>query len=167
MKMTCKKRNGYRAALIAAGLLGMTATIQPARADDGDRLITAKELAATAPGSASRPVMGDIFKGPNYLVMNAIRVVPGVPERHEQMADLFIVQAGAADVLIGGELTGDKAITPGEHRGGSMTGGHVRHVAVGDLLWIPAGVPHKVTPTPGAPFRYLVVKIATPAEAGQ
>lgn len=90
---------------------------------------------------------GLIRTGDNYVVMTAVRAVPGNPELHEGMADLFIVQEGSADICVGGRLVDGKAAGPGEWMGGRVEGGKVTSVAAGDILWVPAGEPHQVTPS--------------------
>lgn len=153
-----KLRGPHAAALLAACLINSASGA--ASAGDGEELVTADALAAMVAAPVDGRASRDVWKGSNFLVLQSARVAPGAPELHERLADLFVVQAGAADVRIGGELKGDTATTAGERRGGIITGWHVRHVEAGDVLRIPAGVPHQVMPAPGAPFRYLVVKIA-------
>lgn len=103
-----------------------------------------------------------IRQGGNYMIFTVVRAVPGDPELHEGMADLFMVQEGRANIRVGGKLVDGKLIGPGEWAGGRVDGGEVRHVTTGDMLWVPAGQPHQVTPSGGA-FRYIVVKIAKAA----
>lgn len=132
---------------------------------DTDRLLTSRELqeAVAHPhdGLASQTFWND----DRHQFMTAARSAPGEAEWHERYADLFVVQSGTADVLLGGKVVGNRVTAPGERRGGEIVGGHVRRIGVGDVLWIPAGTPHKVVPLPDAPFRYVVVKIAKPEAA--
>jgi quercetin dioxygenase-like cupin family protein len=60
-------------------------------------------------------------------------------------------------------VAGNHQTAAGEFRGGTITGGQEYQLAPGDILWIPAGAPHQVTPK-GGPFRYLAFKFeAKPA----
>jgi uncharacterized RmlC-like cupin family protein len=51
---------------------------------------------------------------------------------------------------------------PGEHRGGTIAGGASRAVGPGDLMIIPAGIPHQYVISPGDSLRYLTVKVSRP-----
>lgn len=64
------------------------------------------------------------------------------PERHRDWHDLSLYLLGGNDVRVGGELTGAYEIADGELREGTLTGGSVFRVRAGDLLWVPANVPH-------------------------
>ena len=145
------------AALCAAVSLSATA---PAAAQATDAVMTAAALqaavAAPIDGRASR----NFWTGPGYVVQASLRMKPGEVEIHEVTADLFIVQEGRAEVLLGGAVAGNRVTGPNEKRGGQISGGHVRSLGPGDTLWIPASEPHQVRPIDGA-FRYLVVKIDT------
>lgn len=142
-----------------------TTAVTPVRAadrfaPDQEQLVTASELAAMVAHPEGGRATSDLLASPRYRVMAVARWARGEAELHDVMADIFIVQAGTADVLIGGTLAGAKTIAPDEHRGGTITGGRLRHVRTGDVLWIPAGMPHRVIPTGPSRFRYLVVKVA-------
>lgn len=151
----------------AAGLAAFAALTATAIAQDTDQKLSAAELEALA----SKPVNGrassNFWKGAGYIVQASLRLEPGEVEVHAVTADLFMVQQGQADVELGGKVEGGRDTAPNERRGGKILGGHVRSLSPGDVLWIPAGEPHQVTPRQGA-FRYLVVKMDTkPATAAQ
>jgi mannose-6-phosphate isomerase-like protein (cupin superfamily) len=134
----------------------------PAKPAESSQAVTASELQAMVATLDDGRAAAVLRRGENYLVMTAVRAVPGEPEVHERMADLFIVQEGSAKVHLGGSLAGGRLVSPGEWVGGRISGGEVRPLGPGDLLWIPAGWPHQVTPEANRPFRYLVVKVRTP-----
>jgi mannose-6-phosphate isomerase-like protein (cupin superfamily) len=101
--------------------------------------------------------------GPGTTLLAARREGPGQVELHMRLNDQFVVQAGHATVRVGGTVAGNRANGPGEFRGGTITGGRDYQLAPGDILWIPAGAPHQVTPKGGS-FRYLAFKFeAVPA----
>jgi glc operon protein GlcG len=77
-----------------------------------------------------------------YQIDAARRTGPGTTEVHDRVTDVMYVLAGKAAVV-----TGDDA---------SST---TSELAPGDLLVIPATVPHTFTAV-SDPFRYLVVKVA-------
>ena len=139
--------------VLAAGL----AAGASAQAPDEARYVSAAELKAmvakTTDGVATAPVP----TGPDATVLVARREKGGDVEVHEHLNDEFVVQSGRATVKVGGKLAGQRQTAPGEWRGGTITGSHSYQLAPGDVLWIPAGAPHQVTPI-GGPFSYLAVK---------
>lgn len=95
--------------------------------------------------------------GEKYMVHASRREAAGVAEIHEQDADIMYVLDGEATVVTGGTAVDAKRTGPGELRGTSINGGETRVIRKGDVVVIPAGVPHwfqKVT----NPFLYYVVK---------
>lgn len=94
-----------------------------------------------------------------YSYQTIIRDKNGEIEVHDNRNDIIVVQEGRAEVLLGGTVSGGRVTAPGEHRGGTATGAHSQMLAPGDVLFIPAGVPHLINlADPGKRFRYLVVK---------
>ena len=96
---------------------------------------------------------------PNSLTMIAHREGDGEAELHETMADFFIVESGEATLVTGGEVTGAHTTQPHEIRGPSIKGGEKRKLGVGDIVHIPAGVPHQLLVEHGHQFTYFVVKV--------
>ena len=83
---------------------------------------------------------------------------PGEVEYHAHTVDVMHVVQGTATVLTGGEMIGVRSAGDSELRADSVTGGHAHELTVGDVLAIPAGVPHQFTRV-SDPFLYLVVKV--------
>jgi mannose-6-phosphate isomerase-like protein (cupin superfamily) len=52
-----------------------------------------------------------------------------------------------------------KTTAPNEMRGPSIKGGMEKPVAAGDIVTIPAKLPHQVKLAPGKEFTYFVVKV--------
>ena len=94
--------------------------------------------------------------GPKVLVLR--RNQTGEAEIHDAFDDVFVVRAGRASVRLGGTVAGNRQAAPGEWRGGTLTGGNVVELASGDVLWIPAGLPHQVIVPAGGDFTYLAFK---------
>ena len=94
-----------------------------------------------------------------------VRVRTGEAEVHGLWADQMIMQSGTMTVVTGGSIVGKHpyGTNPEEFRGTSIEGGteHVLHP--GDLLRVPAGVPHWTRLAPGAIVRYLAVKEKLPS----
>lgn len=93
-------------------------------------------------------------------VLTPTRMQGGEAEAHATEADIFYVVEGTATFLVGGTITGAHDTAPGETRGPSLDGGTPYELKVGDVITIPAGVPHWFKATQGK-FRYLVVKVPT------
>jgi hypothetical protein len=74
-----------------------------------------------------------------------------------------MVQSGRASLLSGGRVDGSHVESPGEHRGGTITGGTTRAVGPCDLMIIPAGIPHQYVIAPGDSLRYVTVKVRATA----
>lgn len=95
-----------------------------------------------------------------YYAQVTYREGSGEAEVHENVADVFVVSAGEATVVVGGKVIGGKSTGPGEIRGKSIEGGVRKKLLPGDVCHIPANLPHQVLLAAGAkPFTYLIVKI--------
>jgi len=98
----------------------------------------------------------------NHLAMIAHREGDGEAEVHDKQADVFVVQAGEATLVVGGEMEGGRTTAPGELRGPSIKGGDRRKITAGDVVHIPARIPHQLLMPSGQKFTYFVVKVDTP-----
>jgi len=92
-----------------------------------------------------------------YMVHASHRDKAGVVEVHEKDADIIYVLDGSATLVTGGEVVGAKVIAPGEIRGTEVKGGETRTISKGDVIIVPAGIPHWFKEVPG-PLNYYVVK---------
>ncbi len=61
---------------------------------------------------------------------------------HENHTHVFYVVEGTATIVTGGTLTGGKTTEPGEIRGSAIEGGKEQPLSKGDVIVIPAGIPH-------------------------
>ncbi len=95
----------------------------------------------------------------NHYMLLAAREQTGSAESHEHEADIFVVERGSATLLSGGTIVQARTEKPGEIRGSSIEGGERRAVRTGDIIQIPAGVPHQLLLEKGKPFVYFVVKV--------
>jgi mannose-6-phosphate isomerase-like protein (cupin superfamily) len=79
-------------------------------------------------------------------------------EFHERVTDVMHVVSGAATVVTGGRMVDPREVGPGELRAAGTEGGQAHELAPGDVLVLPAGVPHHFTAV-SDPFHYLVAKV--------
>lgn len=101
---------------------------------------------------------GDLVKAPDLTVLGSHRNGSGQVEVHEKETDVFYVIDGGATFVTGGTMVGGKASGPGQIRGADIQGGQVHHLAKGDVIVIPAGIPHWFKEVP-ASISYYVVKV--------
>ena len=101
----------------------------------------------------------DLKRYGNHYTMVAYREATGSSEIHEHEADIFVVQKGAGSIVIGGKMEGGHQTAAGELRGTSINGGEKLPLKAGDIIHIPAGVPHQILVTSGDPITYFVVKV--------
>jgi glc operon protein GlcG len=94
----------------------------------------------------------------NYMIHASHREHDGVAEIHTLDTDLVYVLDGSATLITGGQTPDARATEPNELRGSAISGGERRRVAKGDVVVIPAGVPHMFTDVQG-PLDYYVVKV--------
>lgn len=86
----------------------------------------------------------------------------GVVEVHMRKHDMFFVREGSATLITGGEVVNGKDTGGGEIRGDSIRNGTEHTLAVGDIVQIPASVPHQILLKPGTTFAYAAVKVDAP-----
>ncbi|HSC19813.1 MAG TPA: hypothetical protein VLC74_12965 [Rhizomicrobium sp.] len=98
----------------------------------------------------------------SHSVLLVRRTTPGRVEIHAALTDVWYVIHGGGTLVTGGKATDAKTIGPGELRGTGITGGIAHHLAKGDMVDIPAGVPHWVSKIDGKELVYLTVKVAMP-----
>ena len=96
-------------------------------------------------------------RGESYMVHASRREMPGMAEIHTKDADIVYVLEGAATLVTGGTAVDAKITEPDELRGSSIIGGEVQELKKGDVIIVPAGVPHWFKEVSN-PFLYYVVK---------
>jgi quercetin dioxygenase-like cupin family protein len=104
---------------------------------------------------------GMLATAPTYSVMVLHRDKAGMAEVHEKETDTFYVLDGAATIVTGGTMVGGSATAPGQQRGSSIEGGTAHQLSKGDVIVIPAGVPHWFEEVPNS-IDYYVVKVIAP-----
>jgi mannose-6-phosphate isomerase-like protein (cupin superfamily) len=97
------------------------------------------------------------YSNESFLLVH--READGQVEWHETQIDVFFVQSGSATLLIGGTLLNGETVGPHEKRNGTIQGGVRRKIFAGDVIRIPARVPHQVLLDGAHDFDYVVVKV--------
>ena len=95
----------------------------------------------------------------NDLFMLSRREADGIVEWHENQVDIFFVQSGSATLLVGGTMVGAQDVEPHEKRNGTIQEGVRRTLNAGDIVRIPARVPHQILLDGAKGFTYFVVKV--------
>jgi glc operon protein GlcG len=93
-----------------------------------------------------------------FKVHASRREKAGLAEVHTHETDVIYVTEGVATFVTGGTVVDGKEVAPGETRGASIDGGESRVLTKGDVIIVPAGVPHWFQKVDGT-FTYYVVKV--------
>jgi mannose-6-phosphate isomerase-like protein (cupin superfamily) len=140
-------------------LLAISLNAAVARVD----VYTAKDLKSITHGVPSKGgqfASKELAHYSGHYTMLAHREQTGSSEVHQHEADIFVVEEGQASLLTGGILVNSKMSKAGEWRGSSIQGGERHSLSTGDIVHIPAGVPHQLLIDKGKPFTYFVIKVA-------
>lgn len=86
------------------------------------------------------------------------RKVSGKPEVHARWDDLMIIRSGAGAIITGDSLVGSRYRAPGERAGGHFGKSYEIVLRAGDIIRIPAAVPHQVIVSANQPLEYLLIK---------
>lgn len=91
------------------------------------------------------------------------RDADGVPEQHDNIVDVVIVQSGEGALLLGGKMVNPKAGSgAGEYLGTGIDGAEQRPLGPGDIVHIPPKVPHSFLVPKGKHITYVLVKFPAP-----
>ncbi|MFL6452358.1 MAG: hypothetical protein ACJ746_32525 [Bryobacteraceae bacterium] len=86
----------------------------------------------------------------------------GVVEVHLHKHDMLFVRQGTATLITGGEVVNGKDTGEGEIRGDSIRNGTKHTIHAGDIVQIPATVPHQILLNQGETVGYAAVKVDAP-----
>ena len=70
----------------------------------------------------------------------------------------MIVQSGEGTLVLGGKMINPRSNSPGEFLGDQLEGGTLHPLAPGDIIHIPAKIPHSFNVPQGKHFTYVLVK---------
>jgi mannose-6-phosphate isomerase-like protein (cupin superfamily) len=153
----------HRSFVLSAALLLGTHALSAQTASAPATILTAERLRtlgdSLTPGVSRTAPLG---RGAGYTYALTHRDSSGGLEVHADWTDVFVVASGSATLLTGGVAHGAKETTPGEWRGGAITGATRAPIHAGDVIVIPAGTPHQMLLASGERVSYLAVKVAAP-----
>jgi len=151
---------------LAWTLLVAAAVAAPAVTLTGDKalVIPAQDIktqldglvAQAKPTGSAGPIIADYS---NLSLMLSVRTANGIGELHQTHDDLMIVEKGNATLITGGSLVDPKTVSEGELRGTSVKGGVSKPLAPGDVVIVPAGLPHQILVPAGTVYQSLVAKV--------
>jgi mannose-6-phosphate isomerase-like protein (cupin superfamily) len=87
------------------------------------------------------------------------RDADGNPEQHDAIIDVVMVHSGEGTLQLGGAMAGPRTTSAGEWVGTRLDGGDRHPLGPGDVVHIPAGVPHAFLVPPGKHLTYVLLKI--------
>jgi hypothetical protein len=108
------------------------------------------------PDHSARETLADFG---DHRVRFLHRAADGFPEQHDAIVDLVLVQSGEGVLQLGGTVIDKRATgSPGEFVGSRLEGGSRHPLAAGDVIHIPATVPHAFLVPKGKHLTYVLVK---------
>lgn len=154
--------------MIALRVLALSLLVAPAFAADtaGFALWKAVELKQhdealskkVGPDHSARETLAD-YKNHRFRML--YRDGDGFPEQHDNIVDVVLVQSGESTLVLGGTMIGMRAADnagAGEYLGTSIEGGERHLLGPGDVVHIPAGIPHRFLVSNGTHVTYVLVK---------
>jgi mannose-6-phosphate isomerase-like protein (cupin superfamily) len=120
------------------------------------------KLIETAKASPTGLAIGRLEDYGNDYTLIVVRTRTGDAERHQFFADQIVIKEGTITLVTGGTMQGEHPNTaagrPGETLASSIEGGKEVVLHAGDIVHIPANLPHWVKVAPGTTTTYLVFK---------
>lgn len=95
----------------------------------------------------------------NHSMLAIRRDGDGEAEVHDTQVDVVFVKSGEGTLVLGGTVVEPRTTGPGEIRGKSIMGGVSKKMAAGDVIHIPAKIPHQMLVPKTLTFE--VVKVDT------
>ena len=93
----------------------------------------------------------------NHSILAIRRDGDGEAEVHDTQVDVVFVKSGEGTLVLGGTVVEPRTTGPGEIRGKSITGGVSKKMAAGDVIHIPAKIPHQMLVPKTLTFEVLKV----------
>jgi mannose-6-phosphate isomerase-like protein (cupin superfamily) len=105
---------------------------------------------------SSRETLAD-YKSHRFRML--YRDADGNPEQHDAIIDIVYVESGEGTLVLGGTMAGRRTTGPGESVGTRLDGGERHALGAGDIVHIPAGIPHSFLVPSGKHITYVLLKI--------
>src|SRR6266850_587782 len=118
-----------------------------------------RALAADAATDPHHFAVKQLVDFPNEAFLLVHREADGQVEWHETQGDVFFVQSGSATLIVGGTYLNGETVAPHEKRNGSIQDGARQKLSAGDVVRIPARVPHQLVLDGAHEFTYFVIKV--------
>lgn len=83
-------------------------------------------------------------------------------EVHARWDDIVIVRAGRGGMEVGDSVSGARRVSGGEWRGGTLGARRMFPLKPGDVLRVPAAVPHAFVADSALPLELLIIKVRRP-----
>jgi mannose-6-phosphate isomerase-like protein (cupin superfamily) len=144
-------------AMLGRASLGQEAMPTPDQYSPADLAAMEKTLEQKA--DASGLATETLKKYASDYTMLAFRSKSGKAELHEKFADFYFVVGGEVTLVSGGHIVNSATTAPGEVRGDSVQDGKETKLKKGDIVHIPANIPHQLVLAKGATFQYFIVKV--------
>jgi len=107
------------------------------------------------PDGSARETLADYGEGgSSHRIRFLRRNSDGPPELHQDIIDVVFVHSGAGQVLVGGELIGQSNVS-----GSRIEGGERHQVAAGDVIHIPAKMPHAYLLSEQDHITYVLLRV--------
>jgi mannose-6-phosphate isomerase-like protein (cupin superfamily) len=120
------------------------------------------KLIETAKTSPTGLAIGRLDDYGNDYTLLVVRIRTGEAEHHQFFADQIVVKTGTITLVTGGTMQQEHPNNgpgrPGETLGSGIDGGKEVVLHAGDIVHIPAGIPHWIKLTSGTTTTYLVFK---------
>ena len=147
-----------------AGATATTAAVAKREADKRRRRIDflpASTLSANADWLREKRSIGWTLltsgdKQTSYVLVR--RTVTSQPEVHARWDDVVIIRSGTGAIEMGDSLIASRYRAPGERMGGTLITSSRLVVRAGDIVRIPAAVPHAFVVSGAEALEYLVIK---------
>ena len=120
----------------------------------------AKQWSELAPVSKDKGSAGTTLGDyGSHVLKLSLRNTNGGAEVHHHFNDVLIVTGGGGTLVTGGEVVDSKEGADGEVTGSSVRGGSSQEIGAGDVVHVPAGVPHQIRLPAGGSFQAIVIKV--------
>lgn len=125
-----------------------------------ERAAYLKEMARFGSGEASETVR----EFPGHAARLVFRSRSGEAEIDEKCALVYFVITGTATLATGGKLKNGKALGAGLMRGDALEDGVTQQLRSGDVVHVPAGVPHQMLLAGSETISCFALRIEMPEE---